>query len=131
MVSCWVVSTISRVTCRLGQRMRTTLHAAEMSHRQSGPIVTIKMAWRETRRTARNFLILTIAVRPINKLYIIICDWGRRSSQVRFPVIQWESAIKILDRIIDIPVTRSLESKACSELDFINHCTIYSTKKRK
>ncbi len=31
----------------------------------------------ETRRTARNFLIIhTIAVRPINKLYIIICDWG-------------------------------------------------------
>ncbi len=43
----------------------------------------------ETRCTARNFLIFhTIAVRPINKLYIIICGWGRRHSQVRFPAIQ-------------------------------------------
>jgi hypothetical protein len=25
---------------------------------------------------------------PNNKLYIIICDWGRRYSQVRFPAIQ-------------------------------------------
>ncbi len=29
-----------------------------------------------------------MAVRPINKLYIIICDWGRWYSQVRFPAIQ-------------------------------------------
>jgi hypothetical protein len=38
---------------------------------------------------------------------------------------QWEIAIKILDKRIDIPVTKSVETKACSELDFIDHFTIY------
>jgi hypothetical protein len=42
MVSSWVGSTIPRV--RLGQRMRTTLHAAVVSYRQAGLIVTSKMA---------------------------------------------------------------------------------------
>jgi hypothetical protein len=34
------------------------------------------------------FIFHTVAVRPINKLYIIIFDWGRRYSEVRFPAIQ-------------------------------------------
>jgi hypothetical protein len=42
MVSCWVGSTIPQV--RIGQRMRTTLHAAVVFHRWVGLIVTIKMA---------------------------------------------------------------------------------------
>jgi hypothetical protein len=42
MVSSCVGSTISQV--RLGQRMRTTLHAAVVSHHQAGLIVTSKMA---------------------------------------------------------------------------------------
>ncbi len=34
-------------------------------------------------------LIITILFdRVINCMYIIICDWGRRYSQVRFPAIQ-------------------------------------------
>ncbi len=41
MVSSWVGSTLHRV--RLGQRMRTTLHAAVVSYRQVGQIVTNKM----------------------------------------------------------------------------------------
>jgi hypothetical protein len=54
MVSCWVGSTIPRV--RLGQHMRTTLHAAVVSHRQAGLIVAVKMAcavW-----------IVTVTIRP-------------------------------------------------------------------
>jgi hypothetical protein len=42
MVSSWVGSTIPRV--RLGQRMRTTLHAVVVSYRQAGLIVTRKMS---------------------------------------------------------------------------------------
>ncbi len=42
MVSSWVGLAIPRV--RLGQRMRMTLHAALVSHRQAGLIVTSKMA---------------------------------------------------------------------------------------
>jgi hypothetical protein len=42
MLSSWVGSTIPRV--RLGQRMCTTLHAAVVSYRQTGLIVTSKMA---------------------------------------------------------------------------------------
>jgi hypothetical protein len=43
----------------------------------------------QTRRTAGNFLIFhTVTVSLNNKRYIIIFDWGRRYSQVRFPAIQ-------------------------------------------
>ncbi len=52
----------------------------------------------ETQRTARIFLIFhTVAVHPINKLYmyIIICDWGRRYGQVWFLAIQLLYGIKI------------------------------------
>jgi hypothetical protein len=42
MVSSWVGSTIPRV--RLGQRMHTTLYAAVVFHRQTGLIVTSKLA---------------------------------------------------------------------------------------
>jgi hypothetical protein len=38
----------------------------------------------ETRHTARNFYYFPHdSSKPNNKLYIIICDWGRQYSQVR------------------------------------------------
>jgi hypothetical protein len=55
MVSCWVGSTTPRV--RLGQCMRTTLHAEVVSHRQAVLIVTIKMAC-----VGR---IVTVTIRPL------------------------------------------------------------------
>jgi hypothetical protein len=57
MVSSWVGSTIPRV--RLGQRMRTTLHAAVVSHCQAGLIVTSKMACAGQ--------IATVTIRPPQK----------------------------------------------------------------
>jgi hypothetical protein len=56
-VSCWVGSTIPRV--RLDQRMRTTLHAAVVSHFQEGLIVTIQMAYAGW--------IITVWIRPLRK----------------------------------------------------------------
>jgi hypothetical protein len=42
----------------------------------------------QTRRTPRNFLFFhTIAVRPINKLYIIIFDWEDKYGQLCFLAI--------------------------------------------
>jgi hypothetical protein len=42
------------------------------------------------------FLIFHGSSMPNNKLYIIICDWGRRYSQVRFPAIQeWGRILEI------------------------------------
>jgi hypothetical protein len=57
MVSSWVGSTIPRV--RLGQRMRTTLHAAVVSYRQADLIVTSKMACAGR--------IVTVTIRPPRK----------------------------------------------------------------
>jgi hypothetical protein len=57
MVSSWVGSTIPRV--RLGQRMRTTLHAAVVSYRQAGLIVTRKIACVGQ--------IVTVTIRPPQK----------------------------------------------------------------
>jgi hypothetical protein len=57
MVSSRVGSTIPRV--RLGQRMRTTLHAVVVSYRQAGLIVTSKMACAGR--------IITVPIRPPRK----------------------------------------------------------------
>ncbi len=57
MVACWVGSTIPRV--KLGQHMRTTLHAAVVSHHQAGLIVTS--------RTACAGRIITVTIRPPRK----------------------------------------------------------------
>jgi hypothetical protein len=57
MVSSWVWLTIPWV--RYGQRMRTTLHAVVVSHRQAGLIVTIKMAY-----AGQN---VTVTIRPLQK----------------------------------------------------------------
>jgi hypothetical protein len=53
----WVGLTIPQV--RLGQRMRMTLHAAVVSHRQAGLIVTSKMACAGR--------IVTVTIRPPRK----------------------------------------------------------------
>jgi hypothetical protein len=57
MVPSWVGSTIPRV--RLGQGMRTTLHAAVVSHCQAGLIVTNKMSCAGR--------IFTVTIRPPRK----------------------------------------------------------------
>jgi hypothetical protein len=55
MLSFWVGLTLPWV--RLGQRMRTTLHAAVVAPRQAGQIVTSKMACAGR--------IITVTIRPL------------------------------------------------------------------